>query len=196
MFTGIVEALGRVEEVKEEGKNRRLRITAPFSDELQVDQSISVNGVCLTVEEKDEKGFSVSAIAETLEKSGLGELEPGNRVDLERAMPANGRFDGHIVQGHVDTTARCVGIEEMDGSWQFRLELDEPHHGLLIPKGSLTLDGVSLTVVDPGERSFKVAIIPYTFEHTRFGELQKGDRVNVEFDVLGKYVKGILDHKH
>lgn len=190
MFTGIIEELGTVKELTEEGGNLRIRIRCSFSSELQVDQSIAVNGVCLTVEERDEESFSVSAIQETLEKSSLGGLSEGAKLNLERAMPANGRFDGHIVQGHVDSTASCISIEEKDGSHLFRFELDRPHEGLIVPKGSITVDGVSLTVVDPEERSFGVAIIPYTYEHTRFGELKEEDVVNVEFDVLGKYVMG------
>ena len=188
MFTGIVEALGTLEELRQEGNNKRFRISAPFAEELQVDQSICVNGVCLTVEEKDERSFTVSVIQESLEKSDLGSLGEGDRVNLEHSMPADGRFDGHIVQGHVDATARCVRREERDGSWMFRFELDAPHKGLIVPKGSITVDGVSLTVVDPEEKAFGVAIIPYTYEHTRFGSIREGDRVNVEFDVLGKYV--------
>ncbi len=189
MFTGIVEALGKLEEVREEGGNRRLILNTLLADELHVDQSISVNGVCLTVEEKERTRFSVSAIAESLRKSTLGELEKGDKVNLERAMLADGRFDGHIVQGHVDAKAVCKAVQEEDGSRLFRFELDAPHEGLIVPKGSITLDGVSLTVVDPDDRTFSVAIIPYTLKNTRFGALKADDRVNVEFDVLGKYVK-------
>ncbi len=195
MFTGIVETLGRVEGLKQEGSNRKITIGAAFAPELQVDQSISVNGVCLTVEAKGEESFSISAIEESLKKSELGSLQKGDRVNLERAMPADGRFDGHIVQGHVDTTALCTQKEEREGSWNFRFELEHPHEGLIIPKGSITLDGVSLTVVDPDAKSFGVSIIPYTYENTRFGELDEGKRVNVEFDVLGKYVREMLKGK-
>lgn len=189
MFTGIVEDLGSLEEVVEEGGNRRMTFASDLAAELHVDQSISVNGVCLTVETRDEKQFSVSAISESLKKSTLAGLEKGDPVDLERAMAADSRFDGHIVQGHVDTTACCLQIMEKDGSWEFRFELDAPHEGLIIPKGSITVDGVSLTVINPDDKTFTVAIIPYTYEHTRFGSLREGDHVNVEFDVLGKYVQ-------
>jgi riboflavin synthase len=189
MFTGIVEGIGILEGIEEEGSNRRFTVRSPLAHELHVDQSISVNGVCLTVEGLKEEAFTLSVIEESLLKSDLGSLSVGDRVNLERSMPADGRFDGHVVQGHVDSVATCRSVEERDGSWNLRFELDRPHEGLIVPKGSIALDGVSLTVVDPDERSFGVAIIPYTYHNTRFGELQEGDRVNVEFDILGKYVR-------
>lgn len=189
MFTGIIEGLGRIEAIREEGSNRRFIVQTPLSEALHVDQSISVNGVCLTVEACEEERFEVSVIEESLERSSLGSLQKGGRVNLERSMPANGRFDGHIVQGHVDDTAIVKQLEERDGSWEFRFQLEDAHEGLIVPKGSITLDGVSLTVVDPEDKAFGVAIIPYTFYNTRFGELDAGDEVNVEFDILGKYVR-------
>jgi riboflavin synthase len=192
MFTGIVEATGKILSLKEDGGNVRLSISAPFISELKVDQSIAHNGVCLTVTEIDDSHYSVTAIAETLRRSNLGKLKTGDRVNLERCMKIGDRLDGHIVQGHVDTTAECVNVKEENGSWLFRFKYD-PHAGLTVSKGSICINGVSLTVVDslPGE--FSVAIIPYTFEHTNFSSLKTGHTVNLEFDIVGKYISALVN---
>jgi riboflavin synthase len=192
MFTGIVEATGKVLSLKEDGGNIHFSISAPFNSELKVDQSISHNGVCLTVTEIHESYYKVTAITETLRRTNLGQLKTGDGVNLERCMKLGDRLDGHIVQGHVDTTAGCVNIMEENGSWIFRFTYD-PKAGLTVSKGSICVNGVSLTVVDslPGE--FSVAIIPYTFEHTNFSSVKKGHTVNLEFDIVGKYISALVN---
>ena len=191
MFTGIIEEQGKVKAIETEGSNVHFFIEAPLTNELQVDQSVAHNGVCLTTVEIDKKVYKVTAVDETLKKSNLGNLKPGDFVNLERSMIANGRFDGHIVQGHVDETANCSGIMEQDGSWLFSFKLDHPTN-LLVEKGSVTINGISLTCFDVTSDSFVCAIIPYTFEHTNFGTMSAGDKVNIEFDVVGKYVANML----
>jgi riboflavin synthase len=188
MFTGIIEALGTVAAIEQEGSNVHFTIASPISAALKIDQSLSHNGVCLTVVGLSEGAHRVTAVEETLLRSNLGALRPGDPVNLERAMRSDGRLDGHIVQGHVDTTGICTAVEVLDGSWYYRFEYEPNPEHLLVDKGSVCVNGVSLTVVSPDERSFSVAIIPYTYEHTNFKALQPGHRVNLEFDIIGKYI--------
>ena len=191
MFTGIVESVGKVSAVKKEGSNVHFQIASAISSELKVDQSVSHNGVCLTVTEVDGASHWVTAIDETLKKSNIGDLEERGDVNLERCMKADGRFDGHMVQGHVDTTAEVLSIVDQDGSWIFRFKLRK--EGLVVEKGSICINGTSLTVFDVDKSNFSVAIIPYTFEHTNFNQLKIGDLVNIEFDIIGKYIHLILN---
>lgn len=194
MFSGIVEEAATVVSAEREGGNLQLRMRCSFTDELRIDQSVAHNGVCLTVVEiHPDSTYTVTAIQETLERSNLGELREGDRVNLERSMLMNGRLDGHIVQGHVDTTAVCTGIEEAEGSRYFAFRYEVSREMALkgymtVEKGSVTVNGVSLTVCDSERDSFRVAIIPYTFEHTNFREIRPGSRVNIEFDIIGKYL--------
>lgn len=192
MFTGIIEAQANLQSIYDEGSNRHLIFRCPFTNELKVDQSVSHNGVCLTVTKIIGESYDVVAVEETLKRTNLGHLKPNDKVNLERSMLANGRFDGHIVQGHVDQTAICSKIEEKDGSWIFIFEYDAVTGNITVEKGSITVNGVSLTVVDSSVGSFSVAVIPYTFDHTNFNTLKVGDTVNLEFDVLGKYIKEYL----
>ncbi|MGN0210104.1 MAG: riboflavin synthase [Muribaculaceae bacterium] len=198
MFSGIVEEAATVVAVTADGGNVRLRVRCSFAGELTIDQSVAHNGVCLTVVEinPDDSTYDVVAIAETLQRSNLGDLHPGDLVNLERSMVMNGRLDGHIVQGHVDCTAVCDQIEDVDGSRYFRFTYDIPaemrRRGYLtVEKGSVTVNGVSLTVCDSTPTSFRVAIIPYTMEHTNFCRIAVGTRVNLEFDILGKYIAAL-----
>ncbi|WP_431124796.1 riboflavin synthase [Flagellimonas flava] len=193
MFTGIIETLGRVEKLENEGDNLNITISSKITPELKIDQSVAHNGVCLTVVKKEGNAYTVTAIEETLNKTNLGELKVGDWVNLERAMVLGARLDGHIVQGHVDQTATCSAYEEKDGSWVFTFQYDSGLNNVTIEKGSITVDGVSLTVVDSKKDSFSVAIIPYTHEHTRFNTYKQGTTVNLEFDVIGKYVARLLD---
>ncbi len=188
MFTGIIEAIGTVAGIRREGSNVHLTIQSPISHELKVDQSLSHNGVCLTVVAQQGDTHKVTAVAETLLRSNLGDMRVGDIVNLERAMRSDGRLDGHIVQGHVDATGICTGVEVLDGSWYFHFAYEPQPDCLLVSKGSVCINGVSLTVVNPTENAFSVAIIPYTFEHTNFRTLQVGQRVNIEFDIIGKYI--------
>ena len=192
MFTGIIESLGEVKELKKEGGNLHISIDSPITPELKIDQSIAHNGVCLTVVAIDDRIYTVTAIEETLQKSNLGEFKVGDKVNLERAMILGDRLDGHIVQGHVDQTGKCTAISEKDGSWFFSFEYDPTYNNITIEKGSISIDGVSLTVVDSGLNSFSVAIIPYTYENTRFNTYKVGSTVNLEFDVIGKYVSRLV----
>ncbi len=192
MFTGIIESMGQLEALRPEGSNLHLTFSSAFTDELKIDQSLAHNGVCLTVVGIDGKNYTVTAIDETLKRSNLGSLQVGNLVNLERCMSANGRFDGHIVQGHVDTMGTCQSVQEKDGSWEFKIQYPKNPNHITVEKGSITINGVSLTVVDSEDDWFSVAIIPYTYEHTSFRELKPGDLVNLEFDVVGKYVARIL----
>jgi len=192
MFTGIIETLGEVTELKKEGDNLHISIKSTITPELKIDQSVAHNGVCLTVVDIHGEIYTVTAIQETLDKTSLGELEEGSKVNLERAMVLGARLDGHIVQGHVDQTATCTAIEENDGSWFFTFQYDASKNNVTIEKGSITVDGVSLTVVDSQEDRFSVAIIPYTYEHTRFNSYKIGSKVNLEFDVIGKYVARLM----
>lgn len=192
MFTGIIESMGQLEALRPEGSNLHLTFSSAFTDELKIDQSLAHNGVCLTVVGIDGKNYTVTAIDETLKRSNLGSLQVGNLVNLERCMSANGRFDGHIVQGHVDTMGTCHSVQEKDGSWEFKIQYPKNPNHITVEKGSITINGVSLTVADSEDDWFSVAIIPYTYEHTSFRELKPGDLVNLEFDVVGKYVARIL----
>jgi riboflavin synthase len=189
MFTGIIEATGVVEEIKPEGLNKHFRISSAIAGELKVDQSISHNGVCLTVTQLTPGGYWVTAIDETLKKSNLGALKKGDRINHERCMIANGRFDGHIVQGHVDQTAVVVSIIDQQGSWLFQFKYDPSPGNITVEKGSIAVNGISLTCFNSTSDSFTVAIIPYTYEHTNIGQLKPGDTVNLEFDIIGKYVQ-------
>lgn len=188
MFTGIIETIGTVCSLERDGGNLHIDVRAAFAGELKIDQSVSHNGVCLTVVAIDGDTYRVTAIAETLLKTNLGNLKVGDPVNLERAMMSGMRLDGHLVQGHVDQTAVCRGVEERDGSWEFAFGFEQEPEFLLVGKGSVCVDGVSLTVVDARRDGFTVAIIPYTYEHTVFHTYRPGSEVNIEFDVIGKYV--------
>jgi riboflavin synthase len=192
MFTGIIESMGQLEALRPEGTNLHLTFSSAFTDDLKIDQSLAHNGVCLTVIAIDGENYTVTAIDETLKRSNLGHLKVGNQVNLERCMAANGRFDGHIVQGHVDTMGTCQSVQEKDGSWEFKIQYPKNPNHITVEKGSITINGVSLTVVDSEDDWFSVAIIPYTYEHTSFRNLKPGDPINLEFDVVGKYVARIL----
>lgn len=196
MFTGIIEDVGEVVKLEPEKNNLHLTIKCGFADELKIDQSVSLNGVCLTVVKANSECYTVTAIQESLERSNLGSLKPGDPVNLERGLKIGDRLDGHIVQGHVDQTARCIGISEEKGSWLFSFEYDPSKGNITIPKGSITVNGVSLTVVDSGENNFSVAIIPFTYAHTTFRNLKIDSIVNLEFDVIGKYVARIQQLKN
>ncbi|MBL7846595.1 MAG: riboflavin synthase [Cyclobacteriaceae bacterium] len=192
MFTGIIEALGKVTRIAQEGTNRHFQIQSEISRELKVDQSLSHNGVCLTVTKLEEGKHWVTAVKETLDKSNLGELEVGSMVNLERSMLNNGRFDGHIVQGHVDTTAVVKLIKDEGGSWRFDFEHAKDKGFVTVEKGSICVNGISLTCFGCSDNSFSVAIIPVTYTHTNLNEVKVGDRVNLEFDILGKYIQRLL----
>lgn len=190
MFTGIIEQLGIVKSIRKEDKNIHFTIEAPFTNELKIDQSVAHNGCCLTVVEIDQQYYVVTAIQETLDKTNLKDWTIGTKVNLERCMQMNGRLDGHIVQGHVDSIATCVNIEDQSGSWKYTFEYITDQ--VTVEKGSITINGTSLTVVDSLPKSFSVCIIPYTYEHTNFHQLKVGDSVNLEFDIIGKYVAKLL----
>jgi riboflavin synthase len=192
MFTGIIEAVGTVEKIKKEGTNSSILVRSAISEELKVDQSVSHNGVCLTVTAVENGGHWVTAIRETIQKSTLGRFADHTEVNLERCMLNNGRFDGHIVQGHVDQTGMIESISEQGGSWLIGIEYDPSYGNITVEKGSIAVDGVSLTCFNSRDNAFSVAIIPYTFEHTNFRQLHVGDYVNLEFDIIGKYVKKLL----
>ena len=193
MFTGIIEQLGTVKKVEKDKGNIHLTIDASFTPELKIDQSIAHNGVCLTVISIKNNEYSVISIKETIEKTNLGDLNPGDKINLERCMKIGGRLDGHIVQGHVDTTAICNSIETIEGSWIFSFEYAKKSVSeITVEKGSITINGTSLTVVNSKDSKFSVCIIPYTFENTCFKYLKQGDKVNIEFDIIGKYVARIL----
>lgn len=188
MFSGIIEEIGIIRNIERDGGNVHLSVSCSFIKELKIDQSMAHNGVCLTVVDLQPSHYVVTAIDETLRKSNLGLLTVGSEVNLERSMKLDGRLDGHIVQGHVDQTARCIKVETTDGSWLYSFEY-EPHPGMLtVEKGSITVNGVSLTVVNSRHGGFQVAIIPYTYEHTNFHTFKEGTIVNLEFDIIGKYV--------
>lgn len=200
MFSGIIEEAALVVALRKEQENLHLTMECSFVDELKIDQSVAHNGVCLTVVEKTDKTYTVTAIKETLDRTNLGKLEEGSKVNLERSMMMNGRLDGHIVQGHVDQTAVCTEVKEADGSWYFTFEYafdkEMAKRGYMtVDKGSVTVNGVSLTVCNPTDNTFQVAIIPFTFEHTNFHQIQKGTIVNIEFDIIGKYVSRMLSFK-
>lgn len=189
MFTGIIESIGEIVSLEQEGENLHISVATHLAAELKIDQSVAHNGVCLTVVALGDSTYTVTAIKETLDKTNLGELAVGSLVNLERAMILGARLDGHMVQGHVDQTGRCVKVEEFDGSWKYTFQYDRSEGNLTIEKGSITVNGVSLTVVDSKMHEFSVAIIPFTYEHTNFKQLQPGSTVNLEFDVIGKYLK-------
>lgn len=190
MFTGIIETAGTITELINEGSNLHIWVTSTLSKELRIDQSVAHNGVCLTVVELGNNTHKVTAVAETLSKTNLSQWKLGDKVNIERCMPANGRFDGHIVQGHVDNTALCTKVDELDGSWLFYFEMDSLKESeLVVNKGSICINGVSLTVVAVEGKSFHVTIIPYTYEFTNFNQLKAGMRVNLEYDILGKYIQ-------
>jgi riboflavin synthase len=188
MFTGIIETLGTVSEITQQDENLNIRIAASITNELKIDQSVSHNGICLTVTGMADNEYSVTAIRETIEKTNIGNWKTGDKVNLERGMKLGDRLDGHIVQGHVDQTARCVSIREAGGSSYYTFEYEGGPGNITIEKGSITVNGVSLTVVDSGQNTFSVAIIPYTLEHTNFNTFEIGTIVNLEFDVVGKYI--------
>lgn len=188
MFTGIIETVGKVEEIRLKGSNKEFTISSSISNELKVDQSLAHNGVCLTVTAIGNGQHLVTAIDETLFRSNLGALKIGESINLERAMSGLSRFDGHLVQGHVDTMGVVKSVQDKDGSWIFTFSFPEENKHLLVDKGSVCINGVSLTVINPSSNTFQVAIIPYTFENTSFNKLQEGDSVNLEFDILGKYI--------
>ena len=190
MFTGIVESLARVEEIKTEGTNKIFFLDSPITGELHVNQSLSHNGVCLTITDIQNGLYSVTAVQETLIKSNLGDVKKGDLVNLERSMSSNYRFDGHIVQGHVDQTGICSSVETLEGSWLFDFSYDfESTGNIIVEKGSVCVNGVSLTAFNCKEGSFRVTIIPFTWEHTNFKTIKKGDKVNLEFDIIGKYIQ-------
>lgn len=191
MFTGIIETFGTIEDIREEGDNRHFILKSPITHELKIDQSVAHNGVCLTVVAISGDNYTVTAIKETLLKTNLGKWKTGQKVNLERAMKLGDRLDGHIVQGHTDQTGTCTEIREAAGSWYFTFAYDPGYNNITIEKGSITVNGVSLTVVDSKDNSFSVAIIPYTYNHTNFHEFEVGTTVNLEFDVIGKYVARI-----
>lgn len=195
MFTGIVEALGTITTITNEGTNIHFELTCPFTNELKIDQSVAHNGVCLTVVEINNDKYTVTAIDETLQKTNLSNWQVGNKVNLERCMKLGDRLDGHIVQGHVDTIATCINKENKDGSWEFMFEYSKNPEHITVPKGSITVNGTSLTVVKSEENLFSVAIIPYTYDHTVFQFIEKGTVVNLEFDVIGKYVARLTGMK-
>jgi len=188
MFTGIIEASGVVKKIVKTGTNQTFWVESHISHELKVDQSVSHNGVCLTVESVAGDIHSVTAIEETLNKTNLGTLQEGDLLNLERCMIMNGRLDGHIVQGHVDSTAQCISVAEKEGSWEYEFEFNDKFAPLVIEKGSACINGISLTVFDVKRNSFKVAIIPYTYNHTNIKQVTAGSTVNIEFDVIGKYI--------
>ncbi len=192
MFSGIVETMGRVTAIRSESGNVHFRIQASFLNELKIDQSIAHNGVCLTVVDIGADDYQVTAIAETLQKTNLGKIQIGDWVNLERCLRVGDRLDGHIVQGHVDLTGECVSVQEDAGSWRYQFRFDSTSGHVTVGKGSICINGVSLTVVDSAPGFFSVAIIPYTYEHTTFKTLKNGDAVNLEFDILGKYIAALM----
>ncbi len=192
MFSGIVEETAKVVAIEKEQENIHFTLGCSFVKELKIDQSISHNGVCLTVVKNDDKTYTVTAMKETLIKSNLGLLKVGDEVNVERSMKSDGRLDGHIVQGHVDQTAVCIKVEEAQGSWYYTFEYDPEKGNITVEKGSISVNGVSLTVVNSKDKSFQVAIIPFTYELTNFHDFKKGTVVNLEFDILGKYIAKII----
>ena len=192
MFTGIIETLATVEKIERENSNVHFTFSSAITGELKIDQSVAHNGVCLTVVGREGNAYTVTAIHETLKRTNIGDLKVGDEVNLERCMPANGRFDGHVVQGHVDTTAVCREVNDLNGSWEFVFEHQKHENALTVEKGSITINGVSLTVVNSTDTGFSVHIIPFTYEHTNFKQISPGKRVNLEFDIIGKYVARLL----
>ncbi|GEL10149.1 riboflavin synthase alpha chain [Flavobacterium glycines] len=195
MFTGIIETLGTIQEIKKEKDNIHITIDSSITNELKIDQSVAHNGICLTVVKIQDTRYTVTAIDETIKKTNLGSWKEGDLVNLERAMKLGDRLDGHIVQGHVDQTGDCIAISETNGSWLYTFEYDDKLNNLTIEKGSITVNGVSLTVVNSQKNQFSVAIIPYTHEHTNFKNFKVGSKINLEFDVIGKYVSKLYANK-
>ena len=193
MFTGIIEAFGKVKSIHKDQENLNLTISSPISSKLKIDQSISHNGVCLTVIDCNNKNHTVTAINETLNKTNLKYIKKNDLINLERAMKLNTRLDGHIVQGHIDQTAECTSYEKLNGSWVYNFQYDLIKNNITIEKGSITINGVSLTVINSKKNSFSVAIIPYTFNNTNFHKITKGSIVNLEFDIIGKYISKLYD---
>ncbi|MGA1546808.1 MAG: riboflavin synthase [Flavobacteriaceae bacterium] len=196
MFTGIIEAFARVKQLQKDGDNIHIELECELAPELKIDQSVAHNGVCLTVVACNTTCFTVTAIQETLNKTTLGELQIGDWINIERAMKLGDRLDGHLVQGHVDQTATCIEKKELEGSWIFTFSYDSAQGNMTIEKGSITVNGVSLTVVNSKEAQFSVAIIPYTFEHTNFKQLEVGKKVNLEFDLVGKYISKLYSRSN
>lgn len=192
MFTGIIETLGKVTELEHDKGNLHITVSSPIASELKIDQSVAHNGVCLTVVALADGQHTVTAIEETLNKSNIGKLKVGDLINLERCMQMNARLDGHIVQGHVDQTAVCTGYKELDGSWEYTFEYDASSGNVTVEKGSACVNGISLTVVNSQKNSFSVAIIPYTYEHTNLQQVREGSIVNLEFDIIGKYVARLM----
>ncbi len=195
MFTGIIETLGVIAEIKKDDNNLQITVNSSLTSELKVDQSVAHNGVCLTVVAISDNQYTVTAIRETIEKTNMTDWKTGDSINLERAMKLGDRLDGHIVQGHIDQTAVCKSIESANGSWYFTFEYDAALNNLTIEKGSITVNGVSLTVVNSKKNEFSVAIIPYTYAHTNFKDFKVGSRINLEFDVIGKYVSRLYSQK-
>ncbi len=195
MFTGIIEDLGILKKIEKEKGNINLYFKSKLTQELKIDQSLSHNGVCLTVVSIDNDIYKVTAVKETLDKSNLGGLKVNSIVNLERAMKSNARLDGHYVQGHVDQMAKCLNVRETDGSWYYEFEYDNTSNNITIEKGSIAVNGVSLTVVNSKSGGFSVAIIPYTYNNTNFKKIQKGDNVNIEFDMIGKYITKLIGNR-
>jgi len=195
MFTGIIESVGIIEHIEQNGSNKSFWITSAISNELKVDQSVSHNGVCLTVESVTENRHRVTAIEETLVKSNFNEVRVGDEINLERCMLMNGRIDGHIVQGHVDASAVCIDKKDLNGSWEYRFNFSEEFAKLVIEKGSIAINGISLTLFNVGLNEFSVAIIPYTYQHTNMNGVNVGTIVNIEFDMMGKYIQRMLTIK-
>jgi riboflavin synthase len=196
MFSGIIEEAATVEKIEKERENLHITMSCSFTNELKIDQSLAHNGVCLTVVKKEKNNYTVTAIKETLLKSNLGLLKPGDKVNLERGMKLNDRLDGHIVQGHVDQVAVCKEVTEASGSWYLTFEYEHVNDNITVEKGSVSVNGVSLTVVNSKSGSFQVAIIPYTYEHTNFHQIKIGTVVNLEFDIIGKYVARLYEIKN
>ena len=195
MFTGIIEDLGILKKIEKDGGNINLYFKSKLTQELKIDQSLSHNGVCLTVVSIENDIYKVTAVKETLKKSNLGELKVDSVVNLERAMKSNGRLDGHYVQGHIDQIGKCLNVKETDGSWFYEFEYDNTSRNITIEKGSIAINGVSLTVVNSKLEGFSVAIIPYTYNNTNFKKIKKGDIVNIEFDMIGKYITKFLSNR-
>jgi riboflavin synthase len=192
LFTGIIETLGKITQLKREQGNLHISVQSQIAQELKIDQSVAHNGVCLTVVEINNNHHVVTAIDETLQKSNIGDLQVGDLINLERCMQINGRLDGHMVQGHVDQTAVCIALQETNGSWIYTFEYDATKGNLTVEKGSICVNGISLTVVNSKDNSFSVAIIPYTYEHTNLQQVQIGSKINLEFDIIGKYVAKMM----
>ena len=193
MFTGIIENLAKIDSIKKNKKNLDITLSSSLTSEFKIDQSISHNGICLTVVNINESHYTVTAIEETINKTTISKWRVGDIVNLERAMKIGGRLDGHMIQGHVDQIGQCIHVETMDGSWEYTIQYEKSEN-VTVEKGSIAINGVSLTVIDSRSNQFKVAIIPYTFEHTSFNKLKKNDYVNLEFDILGKYLSKMISN--